>query len=154
MERRICYLVFYVSGKKHEERAGFEVKSEQFARRVSSSTIDDARNRLWTGVLIPIVGNSGSQCGAYLMQNLHQPTWKTAKIGSQSGRSDDRAKLAQHLMDRCDSPPLDKNGKLVKDYMGETDTKQVVCSFLREESHTVAPPKGEKAGKELLCPMK
>jgi hypothetical protein len=47
-----------------------------------------------------------------------------------------------------------KNGKLVKDYMGETDIKQVICSFLREESYVVAPAKGDEAGKELLCPLK
>jgi hypothetical protein len=47
-----------------------------------------------------------------------------------------------------------KNGKLVKDYMGGTDRKQVICSFLREESYVVAPAKGVEAGKELLCPLK
>jgi hypothetical protein len=31
---------------------------------------------------------------------------------------------------------------------GETDTKQAACSFLREEADAVAPPKGEKTGKE------
>jgi hypothetical protein len=32
-----------------------------------------------------------------------------------------------------------KNGKLVKDHKGETDTKQAACSFLREEADAVAP---------------
>jgi len=32
--------------------------------------------------------------------------------------------------------------------MGETDRKQVICSFLREESDVVAPAKGDEAGKE------
>jgi hypothetical protein len=30
----------------------------------------------------------------------------------------------------------------------ETDTKQAGSSFLREKSYVVAPPKGDKAGKE------
>ena len=41
-----------------------------------------------------------------------------------------------------------KNGKLVEENICETDTKQAVCSFLKEESYVIAPPKGDKAGKE------
>jgi hypothetical protein len=41
-----------------------------------------------------------------------------------------------------------KNGKLVENHKGETDTKQAVHSFLKEESYAIAPPKWDKAGKE------
>jgi hypothetical protein len=39
------YLIVATGGKKREERAGFKAKSEQSARRLSSTTIDYLRNR-------------------------------------------------------------------------------------------------------------
>jgi hypothetical protein len=57
-------------------------------------------------------------------------------------------KPAQQLMDLSASHFSDKNGKLVEDHKGETDTKQATCTFLKEEAYIIAPPKGEQAGKE------
>jgi hypothetical protein len=60
---------------------------------LSSSAIDNERSRLSMGLLISRVVNSRSQRGVSLVRNLHQPTWKTGKIGSPSGISSDLASL-------------------------------------------------------------
>src|SRR6266566_8899248 len=52
-------------GKKHEERAGFKVTSDQSARRVSSLTIDGERSRLRCGSFWIVSVNSRANFPAF-----------------------------------------------------------------------------------------
>ena len=49
----------HLDGKKHEERAGFEVESEQSVRRVSSPPIDPSQNRSSGGLFRAVFGSFG-----------------------------------------------------------------------------------------------
>jgi hypothetical protein len=97
-QQRCVSNVFVYTGKKREERAGFRAKSEQFVRRVSSTTIGRLRNRSTGDLLLLTSVNSGKQRAA-LARWVCQSMWES------SGRCERISLICSHL------PPVFFSGR-------------------------------------------